>query len=120
MNITTSPIGMLMKNTNGQPMVSVIRPPMAGPSRLESPNTAPNSPWYLPRSEGAKRSAMIASAIGNSAPAPRPWIPRAADELPHLVRQAREHGADHEHADAEQEDRPAAEQVGQLAVERAR
>ncbi len=76
--MTTSPIGMLMKNTNGQPMVSVIRPPMAGPSRLDSPNTAPNSPWYLPRSEGAKRSAMTAIAIGNSAPAPRPWIPRAA------------------------------------------
>ena len=36
---------MLTKNTNGQPMVSVIRPPMAGPSRLDSPNTAPNRPW---------------------------------------------------------------------------
>ena len=40
------------------------------------------------------------------------------DELPHLLGQAGEERADHEDADPEQEDRPPAEQVGELAVER--
>ncbi len=40
------------------------------------PNTAPNRPWYLPRSAGVNRSPMTARLIGNSAPAPRPWTPR--------------------------------------------
>ena len=40
------------------------------------PNTAPNRPWYLPRSCGVNMSPMIASATGNSAPAPTPWMPR--------------------------------------------
>ena len=50
---------------------------MAGPISTDRPKTAPNRPWYLPRSDGANRSPITASAIGNSAPAPRPWIPRA-------------------------------------------
>ena len=51
---------------------------MAGPMRNATPNIAPKKPWYLPRSDGAKMSPMIASATGNSAPAPRPWSPRKA------------------------------------------
>ena len=42
----------------------------------------------------------------------------SADELPHLARQPGQDRAGHEQADPEQEDRPPAEQVGQLAVER--
>jgi hypothetical protein len=49
---------------------------MSGPATNATPKTAPNRPWYLPRSAGLKRSPMIASAIGNSAPAPMPWRPR--------------------------------------------
>ena len=41
------------------------------------------------------------------------------DELPHLLRQAGQQRADQEDADAEQEDRPPAEEVGQLPVDRA-
>ena len=84
---------MLTKNTNGQPMVSVIRPPMAGPSRLDSPNTAPNRPWYRPRSDGENRSAIVAIASGKIAPAPRPWMPRAATSCHISWRQAGEHAS---------------------------
>ena len=72
----------------------------------------------MPRSDGAKMSPMIASAIGNRAPAPRPWMPRAT--ISHSIdwREARQHGADQEDADAEQEDRSSAVQVGELAVDR--
>ena len=49
---------------------------MAGPMSDEMPNIAPKKPWYLPRSEGAKMSPMIASEIGKSAPAPSPCSPR--------------------------------------------
>ena len=49
---------------------------MSGPATNAMPNTAPKRPWYLPRSCGVNRSPMIASATGNSAPAPMPWMPR--------------------------------------------
>ena len=73
---TTAPSGRLTKKIQCQPIVSVMIPPMAGPMTELRPNTAPKKPWYLPRSDGAKMSPMIASATGNSAPAPRPWMPR--------------------------------------------
>ena len=117
-NSTTAPSGRFTKKIQCQPKLSVINPPMAGPSRKLTPKTAPKKPWYLPRSDGAKMSAMIASAIGKSAPAPRPWTPRKSQELPHLLAQAAEQGADQEDAHADQEDRPAAEDVGELPVHR--
>ena len=40
------------------------------------------------------------------------------DELPHLLRQAAEQRSDEEEADADHHDRPPAEQVGELAVDR--
>src|SRR5207244_9882938 len=43
-----------------------------------SPKIAPTRPWYLPRSLASNMSPMTARATGNSAPAPRPWIPRNA------------------------------------------
>jgi hypothetical protein len=65
-----------MKKIQCQLIASVIKPPSAGPTIADSPKTAPNSPWYLPRSAGVNRSPMTASEIGKSAPAPRPWTPR--------------------------------------------
>ncbi len=67
---------MLTKKIQCQLMLSVMKPPRAGPTRAERPKTAPKRPWYLPRSAGVKRSPMTASEIGKSAPAPMPWIPR--------------------------------------------
>jgi hypothetical protein len=43
--ITTAPTGRLMKNTHGQPTVSVRRPPTAGPMMKLNPKTAPKRPW---------------------------------------------------------------------------
>ena len=41
---TTAPTGRFTKKTHGQPMVSVMTPPIAGPMRELSPNTAPTRP----------------------------------------------------------------------------
>ena len=110
---------MLTKNTNGQPMVSVIRPPMAGPIRLDMPE------------HGAEQALVPAALrrreqVGDRRHREREDRARAealdaarGDQLPHLLAQAGQHRAEDEHADAEQEHRPAAEQVGDLAVERA-
>jgi hypothetical protein len=65
-----------MKKIQCQLIASVMNPPRAGPMIADRPKTAPNRPWYLPRSAGVNRSPMTASEIGNSAPAPRPWTPR--------------------------------------------
>ena len=75
---TTAPIGRLTKKIQCQPMLSVIRPPMAGPMIELSPKTAPKKPRYLPRSDGEKMSPMMAIEIGKSAPAPSPCRPRKA------------------------------------------
>ncbi len=48
------------------------------------PKTAPKRPWYLPRSWGVNMSPMIASATGNKAPAPIPWMPRKTMSIPML------------------------------------
>ncbi len=53
-----------------------MKPPSAGPMMNAMPNTAPNRPWYLPRSAGVNRSPMTARATGKSEPAPTPWMPR--------------------------------------------
>ncbi len=91
---------------------------MAGPIRMLRPNTAPNRPWYWPRSEGANRSPMMASAMGNRAPAPSPWMPRAAMNCHISCDSPDSMRADQEHTDTEQEDGPPAEHVRQLPVQR--
>ena len=72
----TIPIGMLTKKIQCQLSVSVRIPPRAGPMMKAMPNTAPNRPWYLPRSAGVNRSPMTARATGKIEPAPMPWRPR--------------------------------------------
>ena len=86
----------------------------------EMPKTAPKRPWYLPRSAGVNRSPMTASAIGKSAPAPRPWMPRNRISCSMFWLQAGQGRADQEERDADHQHRLAAVEVGQLAVERAR
>jgi hypothetical protein len=46
------PTGTFTKKIQFQLTRSVIKPPIHGPSTDDSPNTAPNSPRYLPRSTG--------------------------------------------------------------------
>ena len=52
MKSETSPIGTLTKKIQCHDQVSVMNPPMPGPSSEDSPNTAPKKPRYLPRSAG--------------------------------------------------------------------
>ena len=70
------PIGRLTKKIQCQLTLSVRTPPRNGPTRKAMPKTAPNRPWYLPRSAGVNRSPITASEMGKSAPAPRPWMAR--------------------------------------------
>ena len=44
--------------------------------------------------------------------------PAEGDQLPHLLREPRQHRPDQEDQDADDEDRPPAEEVGELAVDR--
>ena len=62
---------------------------------------------------------MTASAMGNRAPAPRPWMPRNDDELPHLLRQAAQRTNRAGTADTpNRKIGPPTEHVRQLAVDR--
>ena len=91
---------------------------MSGPATNAMPKTAPNRPWYLPRSAGVNRSPMTASAIGNSGAGADALDAAEEDELRHVLGQAGQGRADQEDDDADHEHRLAAVEVGQLAVER--
>ena len=67
-----------MKKIHSQPSWSVNRPPSRGPATDETPKTAPNRPWYLPRSRGGITSPITASASAIRPPPPRPWTARPA------------------------------------------
>ena len=54
------------------------KPPISGPMTAETPNTAPKSPVYLPRSRGETTSPTAACALTISPPPPRPWMARNA------------------------------------------
>ena len=45
---------------------------------LATPNTAPNAPWYFPRSRGGTMSPTIAWASTSRPPPPMPWSARNA------------------------------------------
>ena len=113
----TMPIGRLTKKIQCQLTLSVRKPPRNGPTRKAMPKTAPKRPWYLPRSAGVNRSPMTASEIGNRAPAPRPWMPRKRISCHIVLAQAGQGRADQEDADADHQQRLAAVEVGQLAVD---
>ena len=91
---------------------------MSGPAMNAMPNTAPNRPWYLPRSAGREQVAddrerdreQRAGADALDAP--------EQDQLLHVLRQAGQGRADQEDDDADDEHRLAAVEVGQLAPER--
>ena len=67
-----------MKKIHSQPRWSVNQPPSSGPATEETPKTAANIPWYLPRSRGGITSPMTARARDIRPPPPRPWTARPA------------------------------------------
>src|SRR5437879_12472106 len=54
-----------------------MKPPAAGPTIEASPNDAPITPWYLPRSRGETLSPMMAWDRGIRKPMPAPCTKRA-------------------------------------------
>ncbi len=77
MNATMA-TGTFTKNTQRQPMESVMSPPTTGPMTELIPKTAPVKPWYRPRSRGEKMSPMVEKAMLMSAPPPMPCRARKA------------------------------------------
>ena len=61
--IASKPNGRFTKNTQCHDNRSVRKPPSRGPTTLDTPKTAPNNPWYFPRSAGGYRSAMTEKAL---------------------------------------------------------
>ena len=51
-------------------------PPSNGPITVVTPKTAPNAPWYLPRSRSGITSPISAVAVTASPPPPMPWTAR--------------------------------------------
>ena len=84
------------------------------------PEDGAEQPLVAAALPGLKRSPMTASAIGKMAPAPRPWRPRKMISSPMDWESPESAGADQEEADADQQQRLAAVDVGELAVDRAR
>ena len=82
----TTPTGMLTKKIQCQLTLSVRKPPSPGPIRNEIPKTAPNRPWYLPRSAGVNRSPMTASDREQGARA-EALDTAEEDQLPHFLAQ---------------------------------
>ena len=82
---------------------------------LETPNTAPNAPWYLPRSLAGTMSPMIAW-VSTMRPAAADALDGAeGDELTHVPGLAAESGPDEEDHDRAQEQVLAAVLVAELA-----
>ena len=113
-------MGRLTKNTNGQPMVSVSSPPIAGPDEARQPEHGAEQA-LVPAALGRREQVGDRGHRDREHRARRPGPGRRARATSSHISRDRpgQERARHEHADPEQEHRPAAEQVGQLAVQRA-
>ena len=116
----TMPIGMLMKKIRCHDQFSVRKPPRSGPRMAATPNTAPNRPWYLPRSGGVEQVADDREADREQRARAEALDAPEDDQLGHVLAEARQRRADQEDRDADHQHRLAAVEVGQLAVERHR
>jgi hypothetical protein len=75
--IAAMPIGTLTKKIHSQPSVSVIAPPISGPTATDAPIVAPQTPKATPRSRPMKAPASSASEVANIIAPPTPCRPRA-------------------------------------------
>ena len=84
---------------------------------VETPKTAPKSPWYWPRSRGGMMSPTTAIVVVSSPPAPT--LQRAErDQLGHVLRDPAERRADEEDHDRDLQRHLAAVEIAELPVER--
>ena len=89
----TTPIGTLIQKTQCQSRPCTTTPPTSGPPATASPAIPPKMPTIVPRRSGGNVAAMIVSASGVTAAAPRPCAARKAISSP-------EFGATAQSADA--------------------
>ena len=108
------PIGTLTQSTHSQPRPSVRTPPSRTPAAPPEPATAPQTPSALLRSAPSRKVVVtIESAAGERIAAPRPCTARAAISWPGVGREPARQRGEREEDQAEHEDAPAPEQVGQ-------
>ena len=74
--IATIPIGTLTKKIHSQPRLSVIKPPISGPTATAPPTVAPQTPNAVARSLPWNSWPISASAVANMPAPPMPWRPR--------------------------------------------
>ena len=94
----------------------MIRPPTSGPIASAIAETPTQMPIAVPRWRGGKVTVMIESVAGFISAAPTPWTTRAAISMPALGREAARERGGGEDREADDEDQPPAEQVGELAA----
>ena len=76
--IAKSASGMLKANSQRQPVTCTNQPPRSGPTTVDTANTEPMTPMYLPRCRGGMMSAMVACAKMMRPPPPSPSTARPA------------------------------------------
>ena len=70
--------GMLKANSQRHPVTCTNHPPKSGPTTVDTANTEPKTPMYLPRCRGGMMSAMVACERMMSPPPPKPSTARPA------------------------------------------
>ncbi|WIB11636.1 hypothetical protein DEJ36_11870 [Curtobacterium sp. MCPF17_052] len=95
-NVSTTaaiPIGTLMRKIARHPTVSVSAPPTSGPTPIETPTTAPQTPTARARSfASSKVAVMMLIATGFIIDPPTAWTMRKTTSQPTLG--ASEHSSD--------------------------
>ena len=86
---------------------------------VDTPKTAPKSPWYLPRSRGGMMSPTTAIVVVEQAARAETLQRAERDQLGHVLRDPAERRADQEDDDRDLQRRLAAVEVAELPVERA-
>ena len=110
------PIGTLMKKIQFQLTCSVSSPPTSGPIASAIAETPAQMPIAVPRCRGGKVAVMIDSVAGFISAPPRPWTTRAPIRTPPLGAKPHAKRGGREDSEADHEDQPATEVVGELAA----
>ena len=97
-------------------MCSVMRPPTSGPIASASAETPAQMPIAVPRWRGGKVAAMIDSVAGFISAAPTPWTTRAPISTCSLPAKPQKNDDTVKIDEADHEDAPPAEHVGELAA----
>ena len=112
------PTGMFAQKMPRQPTVPTSTPPSTGPSAMDRPNTPSHTPMARARSaRPVNVFVMMPSAAGLSIEPPTPCRIRKPISQPRLGARLHIHGAEGEQREADLEDGPAPDPVGDRAGE---